>query len=275
MQTRALDQLLQQARDRFGLVEDYEVDQLSQMAAILQGATRFVDVGANRGIYAYVANALMRNGRIVLIEADPRLAERLGATVPDWMRETDNGNEITVLATAAGDQDCVMPFQVGPEETLGSLTGSDFLTGGTARVGVSVKPLDALLPPGPGTVFKIDVEGFEYRVLDGARQHLAQPDAKLLLELHGWGDSSIGRYPHHVFSLMRRAGYKALKTSGREYIFLFSRSDRWGAWASFLRFAPLAWLKSLARRAGLRPLYHRVRARIGLGSTRDRSGLAS
>jgi FkbM family methyltransferase len=275
MQTRALDQLLQQARDRFGLVEDYEVNQLSQLAEILQGAKRFVDVGANRGIYAYVANALMRNGRIVLIEADPRLAEQLGAAVPDWMRETENGNEITVLATAAGDRDCVMPFQVGPEETLGSLTGSDFLTGGTEQLGVSVKPLDALLPPGPATVFKIDVEGFEYRVLGGARQHLAQPDAKLLVELHGWGDSSIGRYPHHVFSLMRRAGYKARTTSGREYIFLFGRSDGWGAWASFLRFAPLAWLKSVARRAGLRPIYHGIRARIGLGYPRDRSGLAS
>jgi len=275
MQNRALDQLLRQARDRFGLVEDYEVHQLSQLAEILQGATRFVDVGANRGIYAYVANALMRHGRIILIEADPRLAERLGAAVPDWMRETDNGNEITVLATAAGDQDCIMPFQVGPEETLGSLTGSDFLTGGTERVVVSVKPLDDLLPPGPGTVFKIDVEGFEYRVLDGARQHLAQPDAKLLVELHGWGDSSIGRYPHHVFGLLRRAGYRAEKTSGREYIFLFSRSDRWSAWASFLRFAPLAWLKSLARRAGLRPIYHGFRARIGLGYPHDRSGVAS
>jgi FkbM family methyltransferase len=275
MQTQELDRLLQRARDRFGLVEDYEVDQLSRLADILRGARRFVDVGANRGVYAYVANTLMRNGRIVLIEADPRLAERLGAAVRDWTRETDNGNEITVLATAAGDRDCVMPFQLGPEETLGSLTGSDFLTGGAERVDISVKPLDTLLPPGPGTVFKIDVEGFEYRVLDGARRHLAQPDAKLLVELHGWGDSTIGTYPHHVFSLMRLAGYKAEKTSGREYIFLFGKGDRWDAWASFLRFAPLAWLKSVARRAGLRPLYHGIRARIGLGYPRDRSGLAS
>jgi hypothetical protein len=76
-------------------------------------------------------------------------------------------------------------------------------------VGHFLRPeLDSLLPVRPGTVFKVDVEGFEYCVIEGAKNHLSLIDCRIIIELHGWGDKKIRKYPYHVLKFMRHAGFK-------------------------------------------------------------------
>ena len=57
-------------------------------------------------------------------------------------------------------------------------------------------------------LLKIDVEGFEYAVLQGARQHLHNPELlAILIELNGQGE----RYQHQdqeVHELLLKAGFQ-------------------------------------------------------------------
>lgn len=262
--------ILAEARDRFGFTPDYEDEQLRRLPEVLRSARRFIDVGANRGLYSYVANALLKNGEIVAIEANPELARDLEHAVASWPQT--GGNRIRVMACAAGDSEAKLPFTLGLEDTLGSFTQSDYSVAGTRTIEVPVRALDTLLAPEPDTVLKIDVEGFEYRVLKGAAAHLAQPGCALVIELHAWGDAQIGRYPHHVLALLARSGF-ATTRFGEAHQFVARKTAPGGAWQAFAAAAPKFAAKHLLRRLGLRALLHRLTGRSGETALRERSGV--
>lgn len=268
--TLSIDDILAEARDRFGFEPDYEDQQLRALPEVLRGARRFIDVGANRGLYAYVANALLTDGEIVAIEANPDLAQALERAVATWPQA--GRNRLRVLACAAGDREASLPFALGLEDTLGSFTRSDYAVTGTRTIEVPVLPLDRLVPPGSRTVIKIDVEGFEYRALLGAKAHLSQPDCVLVIELHAWGDAAIGRYPHHVLDLLRKEGFAA-RRFGEAHQFLTRRSGTAEAWSAFMISAPIFALKHLLRRLGVRSALHRLTGRSAEDALRARSGV--
>lgn len=266
----SIDAILAEARDRFGFTPDYEDEQLRRLPEVLRGARRFIDVGANRGLYSYVANALLKDGEIIAIEANPELARDLERAISSWPQA--GRNRVRVLACAAGDREANLPFTLGLEDTLGSFTQSDYAVAGARTIDVPVRPLDTLLPPEPGTVLKIDVEGFEYRALMGAAAHLAQPGCALVIELHAWGDTEIGRYPHHVLALLRRSGF-ATTRFGEAHQFVARRAGSSEAWQAFAAAAPKFAAKHLLRRLGLRALLHRLTGRSEEGALRERSGV--
>ena len=116
-QPLAINRILAEARDLFGFKTDYEDVQLQRLPEVLKEARRFVDVGANRGLYSYVANAILADSEIVAVEADPNLSHRLQEAMKTW--PNPNRNRLRVLACAAGDVAATLPFTVGMEDTLG------------------------------------------------------------------------------------------------------------------------------------------------------------
>ncbi len=244
--TLAISDAARIAREHFGFVENYEASVVEHFGDFIGGARTFVDVGANRGFYAFIANEVRRDITIYLIEADPMLAANLNAEVQRWSKS--NGNQIIVLEMAAGDGEAILPFYVGYDDTLGSFVKSELQDAPSKILNVPVRALDTIVPASANLALKIDVEGFEYRVLRGASSHLASSDCKVLVELHGWGDPELRKLPFHVLRMMCGLGYCAQKLDGSHYVFVKGTPQQ--SWANFLRVAPPPFIKMMLRNFG-------------------------
>ena len=249
-----------------GEVFDASYRALAHFGRALEHVNRFIDVGANRGLYAYLANRVLRNSEIGLVEANPELVEKLRLFVAQW--PTENGHKITVYPYAAGDVSTKLPFFMDELDTLGSFVldpdhtdNSKYLDGHSRKnirhVDVEWEPLDTLFKPAPRTLIKMDIEGFEYRALIGARRLLSAKNTRLLVELHGWGDAERRKYPLHVMLYMNTLGF-AVSRIGRSYSYDFTKATFLGRCISLAKSGPTFTIKHFLDRSGLRPLMYRI-----------------
>ena len=140
----------------------------------VRNAQTFIDVGAERGFYAYLARAHMPPAaRIIAIEPDPvrcALLEELFANDPNT----------TVCHSAAssrvGTITLVKPR--GCSSTAADVPGDAYC--------VESVVLDEFLKSVHVDVIKIDVEGAEADVLDGMWRILNEDRPTLYLEYHPW-----------------------------------------------------------------------------------------
>jgi FkbM family methyltransferase len=129
----------------------------------------FVDVGANIGYYTLMAASCVGpRGRVIAVEPSSYAVERLERAV------RDNGlTQVKVVRGGLGDRDSeVRLFIPEPGNHTPTMLGEE---GAPAQL-VSVKTLDASLADWHVEIIdllKIDVEGFEPRVLEGAAKALA------------------------------------------------------------------------------------------------------
>lgn len=137
-----------------------------------------VDVGANHG--AYTAALLRVAGRVVACEPNPRLVRVLERRFAAPLR----GGRLRLVAAAVSDRDGEVELFI-PHQA--SALASTERRGGPAEMlaGESIKVpcrrLDSLGLEGLGFL-KIDVEGHETAVLDGARDSIARDRPSLLIE---------------------------------------------------------------------------------------------
>jgi FkbM family methyltransferase len=234
-----------------------EAVELAALPEILNQASYFIDVGANVGQYTFHAAKHLRNAKLVAIEANPFLIPVLKRTVENLRSQDGPDNEYEIRAAAVSDVPGELEFYVSKYPTLSSV----FPKGQTERVGVPTVALDEFYRPGVRTVIKIDVEGAEYRVIRSASRFLKSGHASFFVELHSWGDKTIGKYPLHVCRLFLTNGY-ALRKVGTHY--LFYRASWMKRNISFLAELPYLGLKHLVCQYGgpLRPWLQRVRTRM-------------
>ncbi len=140
------------------------------LSRVVRHGMTVIDVGANIGYYALMFRSFVgESGQVICLEPDPTNLHELLTNVSENALE---GN-ITVMPVAAGDQDGVASFQPG----LNSHVTPD----GTSHV--SVTKIDSLTMSKVDFI-KIDVEGYEGAVLDGAKKTIEQFRPALFLELH-------------------------------------------------------------------------------------------
>jgi FkbM family methyltransferase len=148
------------------------------LARHVQPGWRVADVGANHGYFTLLLAALVGGeGRVFAVEPNPRLVDLLGRTV----RVNGFSDRVTLLPYAAaagrGESELRVPRGFSGD-------GSIVLQrpGAFASCRVPRRRLDELIGA-PVDFLKIDVEGADYDVLDGAAGLLA-PDrpAAVLLE---------------------------------------------------------------------------------------------
>ena len=144
--------------------KNHDPAEMAIIKAVVQLGDLVIDAGANIGVYTLLlAHLTGPTGRVIAIEPTPKAAERL--------RENVDRNEL--------DQVQVVEAAVGSAPGEAALTvGFDVSNTLTLRPGTSelatvpVTTLDALAPRAPSFV-KIDVEGYEHEVLNGATDVLA------------------------------------------------------------------------------------------------------
>lgn len=143
----------------------------------------FVDVGANTGIFSLIACATNSGIRVIAFEPVPEIYERLVTNV------TINAfqDRCQTLQKAASDvvgitQLLVPPGEIPTEATL-ELPRRSFPENGTP-LDILSTTLDEVCGQEVVDFIKIDVEGAEYKVLQGAQKLLARCRPTILLEHH-------------------------------------------------------------------------------------------
>jgi FkbM family methyltransferase len=245
-----------------------EALELSALPEILRGTDYFIDVGANVGQYTFHAARHLRHARILAIEANPYLIPALTKTVDGLRALNGQDNQYEIKAAAVSDLPGTLDFYVSRFPTLSSV----FPHQAAETVKVPTVPLDEFYLPSLRTVIKMDIEGAEYRAVRSASRFLASQETSFFIELHGWGDRAIGKYPIHLCWLFFRNGY-AVRRIGTHYLFYRAGGLRRAAW--FLRQCPYLGLKYLLFRYGRRFRPALVRLRNRLKSSSGQASLQS
>lgn len=145
----------------------YELALTKMIVALASRGGLFVDVGANYGYFSLLWAAANPRNTVVAYEAAPRNYAALLRNV----ERNGLSDRIAAESNAIGRENGVMRFEVGPDEQTG--------WGGFSKepiwknMDVTVTTLDELLSEQAEiAVLKIDVEGADTWVLEGARELL-------------------------------------------------------------------------------------------------------
>jgi FkbM family methyltransferase len=165
----------------------YEAEEIEALVPRLRPGGTFVDVGANVGVYTLLAaRALGENGRVVTVEPNEDTRRYLEANL------SRNGVErqVVVEPVALADVDATLPWTTTRYHGTGRLAAGD-----SSGATVAVRRLDALVDEHGldlrGGGVKIDVEGFEPRVIAGAGRVIRRDRPTLLVEVCGESSEAV------------------------------------------------------------------------------------
>jgi FkbM family methyltransferase len=179
------------------------------LATALREDSTAIDVGANEGAVLESIVRIAPRGRHVAFEPIAQLHDVLAARFPD----------VDVRCSAVSNEAGTAEFTHVPDAPAYSgLLQRDDLPAGTRpveRVSVRTERLDDVLAQGPvPTLIKIDVEGAELGVLQGAIETLQRHRPFVLFE-HGAGGADLyGTQPTQVFDLLDGAGLRIFDLDG-------------------------------------------------------------
>ena len=180
---------------------DYNIEELDFLRAHTPDGGVFVDVGANVGTYALaLARHVGAGGKVIAIEPHPITHARLA-----FNNAASGYNQTKLVAAAAGPADGELLI-----ETDGDNLGASHIVSGQAS-GKAIKVpslrLQRILDEAAAShvdTLKIDVEGFEDRVLTGFFEQAPQslwPRAVVIEHL------SANEWQHDCIADMRARGY--------------------------------------------------------------------
>jgi FkbM family methyltransferase len=166
------------------------------------------DVGANVGLFSFAAASVCGpDGQVLAIEADLRLVEILRRSARSQDTKTA---PVVVLPVAVSDQVDVAEFIIAARgrsaNHLAETAGSSQAGGIRETIMAMTVTLDWLLQRFPApNVLKIDVEGAEHKVLQGAQELLATNRPNLLCEVHAANRQTVadilGAHGYTMFDL--------------------------------------------------------------------------
>lgn len=160
-------------------------------SAVTPGQT-VVDVGANQGIFTLLFSRLVGpDGRVFALEPAPALFAAL-----DRNCRANAATNVTRLPVAAGRSRAqgvlhCSRFNSGDNRLTASVKGP--------ALAVDIVPLDEVVPAGPVSLVKIDVQGYELHVVNGMQAIIERNDAiKAFFEYWPSGLRHAGHEPDEL-----------------------------------------------------------------------------
>jgi len=177
----------------YGLME---MEEMAFAAHFLRSDDVFYDVGANVGAYSILTSQHC-NCRVYCFEPHPLTFKFLMQNI----KIQDNPNLINAYNFALGANNEIVNF-TSTLDTVNHVSVDELET----SIRVEVKVLDYLSLPTP-TLIKIDVEGFESSVLQGAENVLMSSSLKaIIIELNGSG-LKYGYYDSDIHEKLLSYGF--------------------------------------------------------------------
>jgi FkbM family methyltransferase len=164
-----------------------------------------LDVGAHLGSVSYLLSRLAPNGHLSMIEASPDKAA--------WL--SDRFADAQVYPVAVSDTDGETSFYENLDEPGFSSLASRKSRGSVRKITVPARRMDSLIGPDQQIdLIKIDVEGFEYEALSGAKDLLKRCHPAILFEAGAINDSEVdaSKYDALFSMLSNELGYRIYAT---------------------------------------------------------------
>jgi len=176
----------------------HEWEELQFCLRFLRPGDHFVDVGANVGVFSTLVGTRLPGVRITAIEPFPPVREDLEANL------ALNDLKIAVVDSAVSDTAGEATFEILDRDVLNRLAPEGVT--GSRGISVPVTTLDELVGDDPPALIKIDVEGSELLVMQGARRLLTDVAPVLLFE-HAGHSQHFGITPAQVRAFLSGLGY--------------------------------------------------------------------
>jgi FkbM family methyltransferase len=201
----------------------FDQAEFERFAKLLEGTTRFLDVGASHGVYTYHANKILENAEIIAIEADSVRFEILRENAIKWAADTTN--RITCINAAASDHldkstNSEIEFFSTGTQISGGLFRVSERSDDYTQIKVPLVCVDDFFCEAQKTFIKIDVEGVELRVLKGATQHIEVGNSQFFTEISWWGDRDRKTSALSVLSFCLRRGLRADRRLRSDYLII-------------------------------------------------------
>ncbi len=159
----------------------YDTNEMLFIMHFLRPEDTFADVGANIGVYSVLASGITGAKSIAF--------EPIPSTFASLKRNMQFNNLLQraeLHNLGVGDKEETLTFSNSLDAINHVIHDSGFQG---ATTSVPVTSLDKILQDKPVNVLKIDVEGFEANVINGAPQTLLRPELKaVIMETNGLSD---------------------------------------------------------------------------------------
>jgi FkbM family methyltransferase len=160
-----------------------------------------IDVGANIGHHSIIMSQLVGpKGKVFAYEPIPAMREQMNESL-----ELNKITNVTIIENALSDAPGILHLHVNTS----NVAGSSFVNSNQGSdISVEVRTLDSFTYP-VVNFMKIDVEGFEYHVLLGAKETILRCKPRILLE---YSPEYYARYDNthseKIVSFLSDLGYK-------------------------------------------------------------------
>ena len=178
----------------------HEFSDMAFLLHVLRPDDLFVDIGANVGSYTILASGA-RGAHCYAFEPIPKTYSRL----IDNLSINHLENKVTSYNIGLGEKPGIISF-TGEMDTMNHVISYQESTKNTIEVEVST--LDIILKDRQPAVIKIDVEGYETPVLEGALITLKKTSLhSIIMELNGSGNR-YGYDENQILEMMLDHGFK-------------------------------------------------------------------
>ncbi|MGY4535760.1 FkbM family methyltransferase [Mucilaginibacter sp. UYNi724] len=178
----------------------HEFEDMAFLLHLLRPDDLFIDIGANIGSYTMLASA-EAGANTIAIEPIPQTFGYLTQNIA----LNNIGNKATALNIGLGKEKGVLKFTKTYDTANHVATDAD-----TDVIKVNVDTLDNILNGKTPVLLKIDVEGFESEVLNGAANTLKSIGLKaIIIELNGAG-SNFGFDEETIHQRLLTHGFKVV-----------------------------------------------------------------
>jgi FkbM family methyltransferase len=170
--------------------------------------TVFIDVGANIGYFSLAVASKAK--RVIAIEPIPKTFNVLKKNV----EFNGFGSQVHLLNIALGKEEGFLEFtdNLGPKNHVLSdsrVAADDRVSRCIVKATTLDNVVEELQLPGIDFI-KVDVEGFEYAFLQGAKAALQKFQPILLMEIEKYRCTNYSIDPTEIFSILESLGYKYL-----------------------------------------------------------------
>ncbi len=194
---------------------EFEPAELAFIGRVVHAGAHVLDVGAHIGLFAmHLARLVGPTGSVTAFEPFEENATLLSRSIA----ENHFGDRLRLVPAAVGDKSGTTRLTFAPE-TLNS-GGAFVVTAGQIPAGHAVREvpmvaLDDVALPTPIAFIKMDVEGAEPLVLEGAGNRLRRDRPIILTELHQDQLAQVaGVTPDEFLRQLHALGYSTFRLSG-------------------------------------------------------------
>lgn len=190
----------------------YDNDHFFLLRQILPPDAVCIDIGANIGQYSTQLSRIVSRGVVFALEPVPDTQFILQQVL-----QGSGCTNVTVLPYGASDKThtCIMHT---PKDRWGvPQLGLSYSTKNTDGQTLDMRPLDSLSLP-PAQFVKIDVEGYEWYVLSGAKVYLQHNHPLLLIELDHTMSQRAGIAVSETLDLLRNLGYRMVRLISGQWV---------------------------------------------------------